>query len=116
MFLSGYRGYDCRNNVFMASTGELVYHVAALGIVFDPKCVFHICACICIYAFDCISISFDASFGVQAEGIINALQCIVREDEYECWYYFSFSRCLCIPLLEPICSDSMINTPTIFCA
>lgn len=34
MFLR-YRGYDCHNNVFYTSKGEVVYHVAALGIVYN---------------------------------------------------------------------------------
>eukprot|EP01135_Chromosphaera_perkinsii_P001223 Nk52_evm22s162 gene=Nk52_evmTU22s162 len=34
-FVFGYRGYDCRNNLFFLSTLEIVYHVAAVGIVYD---------------------------------------------------------------------------------
>lgn len=31
-----YRGYDCRDNLFyIRGTGEIVYHVAALGIVYN---------------------------------------------------------------------------------
>ena len=30
-----YRGYDCRNNVFYTQTGDVVYHVAAVGIVYN---------------------------------------------------------------------------------
>lgn len=30
-----YRGYDCRNNLFYLQNGDIVYHVAATGIVFD---------------------------------------------------------------------------------
>ena len=34
-FVFGYRGYDCRDNLFFIhETGESVYHVAALGIVY----------------------------------------------------------------------------------
>ncbi|CAF4015711.1 unnamed protein product [Rotaria sordida] len=33
----GYRGYDCRDNVFCLKTGEIVYHVAALGIVLNTE-------------------------------------------------------------------------------
>ncbi|CAF3456731.1 unnamed protein product [Rotaria socialis] len=33
----GYRGYDCRDNVFSLKTGEIVYHVAALGIVLNTE-------------------------------------------------------------------------------
>lgn len=29
-----YRGYDCRNNLFYTQSGEIVYHVAAVGIVY----------------------------------------------------------------------------------
>ena len=28
-----YRGYDCRNNLFYLQNGDIVYHVAALGII-----------------------------------------------------------------------------------
>ncbi|XP_035687635.1 echinoderm microtubule-associated protein-like 6 isoform X3 [Branchiostoma floridae] len=34
-FVHGYRGYDCRNNLFYTQTGEVVYHVAAVGIVYN---------------------------------------------------------------------------------
>lgn len=30
-----YRGYDCRNNLFYTQNGEVVYHVAAAGIVYN---------------------------------------------------------------------------------
>ena len=33
--LHSYRGYDCRNNLFYLQTGDIVYHVAALGIVYN---------------------------------------------------------------------------------
>nr|KAG5687806.1 hypothetical protein BaRGS_005436 [Batillaria attramentaria] len=33
----GYRGYDCRNNLFYTQTGEVVYHVAAVGIIFNKE-------------------------------------------------------------------------------
>jgi hypothetical protein len=32
-----YRGYDCRDNVFCLKSGEIVYHVAALGIVLNTE-------------------------------------------------------------------------------
>lgn len=32
-----YRGYDCRDNVFCLKTNEIVYHVAALGIVLNTE-------------------------------------------------------------------------------
>ena len=32
-----YRGYDCRNNLFYLQTGEVVYHVAAVGIVYSRE-------------------------------------------------------------------------------
>ncbi|XP_071162130.1 echinoderm microtubule-associated protein-like 6 [Mytilus edulis] len=34
-YVHGYRGYDCRNNLFYLQNGDIVYHVAATGIVFD---------------------------------------------------------------------------------
>ncbi|UJR29986.1 hypothetical protein I4U23_017533 [Adineta vaga] len=33
----GYRGYDCRDNVFCLKSNEIVYHVAALGIVLNTE-------------------------------------------------------------------------------
>ena len=33
--MHGYRGYDCRDNLFYSSKGEIIYHIAALGIVYD---------------------------------------------------------------------------------
>lgn len=33
--LCSYRGYDCRNNLFYTSSGEVVYHVAAVGVVYN---------------------------------------------------------------------------------
>ena len=30
-----YRGFDCRNNLFYSQTGEVVYHVAAVAIVYN---------------------------------------------------------------------------------
>ena len=37
-FVFGYRGYDCRDNLFFIhESGEIVYHVAALGIVFNKE-------------------------------------------------------------------------------
>lgn len=35
IYISRYRGYDCRNNLFYLQNGDIVYHVAATGIVFD---------------------------------------------------------------------------------
>lgn len=32
-----YRGYDCRNNLFYTQSGEIVYHVAAVGIVYKRE-------------------------------------------------------------------------------
>ena len=32
-----YRGYDCRNNLFYTKEGELVYHVAAVGVVYNKE-------------------------------------------------------------------------------
>lgn len=35
-FVFGYRGYDCRDNLFFIhESGDIVYHVAALGIVYN---------------------------------------------------------------------------------
>ncbi|XP_032883277.1 echinoderm microtubule-associated protein-like 5 isoform X3 [Amblyraja radiata] len=36
-FIHGYRGYDCRNNLFYTKNGEIVYHVAAVGIVYNHQ-------------------------------------------------------------------------------
>ncbi|XP_064600933.1 echinoderm microtubule-associated protein-like 6 [Liolophura sinensis] len=36
-YVHGYRGYDCRNNVFYTQTGEIVYHVAAVGVVYTRE-------------------------------------------------------------------------------
>ncbi|CAF0987237.1 unnamed protein product [Adineta ricciae] len=36
-YVFGYRGYDCRDNVFCLKSNELVYHVAALGIVLNTE-------------------------------------------------------------------------------
>ena len=33
--LPSYRGYDCRNNLHYLQSSEIVYHIAALGIVYD---------------------------------------------------------------------------------
>lgn len=30
-----YRGYDCRGNLYYTKSGDIVYHVAALGIVYN---------------------------------------------------------------------------------
>lgn len=32
-----YRGYDCRSNLFYTQTGEIVYHVAAIGVVYNRQ-------------------------------------------------------------------------------
>lgn len=34
-FVHGYRGYDCRNNLFYTQAGEVVFHVAAAGVVYN---------------------------------------------------------------------------------
>eukprot|EP00163_Fabomonas_tropica_P029151 TRINITY_DN615_c0_g1_i1.p1 TRINITY_DN615_c0_g1~~TRINITY_DN615_c0_g1_i1.p1 ORF type:complete len:1806 (-),score=610.31 TRINITY_DN615_c0_g1_i1:143-5560(-) len=36
-YVHGYRGNDCRNNVYANSKGQVVYHAAAVGIVHDRK-------------------------------------------------------------------------------
>lgn len=33
----GYRGYDCRDNLFLNSQNQLVFHCAAVCIVFDTE-------------------------------------------------------------------------------
>lgn len=33
----GYRGYDCRQNVYFSDEGAIVYHIAAVGIILNPK-------------------------------------------------------------------------------
>lgn len=30
-----YRGFDCRNNLFYTQTGEVVYHVAAVAVIYN---------------------------------------------------------------------------------
>ena len=35
MHICRYRGYDCRSNLVYTSTGDVVYHVAAVGIVYN---------------------------------------------------------------------------------
>lgn len=32
---TSYRGYDCRNNLYYLTNGDVVYHIAALGIVYS---------------------------------------------------------------------------------
>ncbi|BFZ11617.1 hypothetical protein BsWGS_14656 [Bradybaena similaris] len=34
-YVHGYRGYDCRNNLFYTQTGEVVYHIAAACVVLN---------------------------------------------------------------------------------
>uniref|UniRef100_A0A672SZE4 EMAP like 6 n=1 Tax=Sinocyclocheilus grahami TaxID=75366 RepID=A0A672SZE4_SINGR len=36
-FVHGYRGYDCRNNLFYTQAGEVVYHVAAVAVVYNRQ-------------------------------------------------------------------------------
>ncbi|XP_069464337.1 echinoderm microtubule-associated protein-like 6 isoform X1 [Ambystoma mexicanum] len=36
-FVHGYRGYDCRNNLFYTQTGEVVYHIAAVAVVYNRQ-------------------------------------------------------------------------------
>lgn len=36
-FFFSYRGYDCRSNLFYTQTGEIVYHVAAVGVVYNRQ-------------------------------------------------------------------------------
>ncbi|KAL8185117.1 UNVERIFIED_CONTAM: Echinoderm microtubule-associated protein-like 6 [Gekko kuhli] len=37
LFIHGYRGYDCRNNLFYTQTGEVVYHIAAVAVVYNRQ-------------------------------------------------------------------------------
>ena len=34
-FLCSYRGYDCRQNLFYTKEGLIVYHIAAVGVVYN---------------------------------------------------------------------------------
>eukprot|EP00829_Urostomides_striatus_P002498 TRINITY_DN126_c0_g2_i3.p1 TRINITY_DN126_c0_g2~~TRINITY_DN126_c0_g2_i3.p1 ORF type:complete len:718 (+),score=188.63 TRINITY_DN126_c0_g2_i3:67-2220(+) len=36
-YVYGYRGYDCRQNLFFSDEGKLIYHIAAVGIILDPE-------------------------------------------------------------------------------
>ncbi|KAL5463172.1 hypothetical protein EMCRGX_G032049 [Ephydatia muelleri] len=36
-FVHGYRGYDCRSNLYYTRNGEIVYHIAAVGIVYNKN-------------------------------------------------------------------------------
>ncbi|KAJ8246474.1 hypothetical protein GJAV_G00268220 [Gymnothorax javanicus] len=36
-FVHGYRGWDCRNNLFYTQAGEVVYHVAAVAVVYNRQ-------------------------------------------------------------------------------
>ncbi|XP_071401705.1 echinoderm microtubule-associated protein-like 6, partial [Centroberyx affinis] len=36
-FVHGYRGYDCRNNLFYSQAGEVLFHVAAVGVVYNRQ-------------------------------------------------------------------------------
>ena len=33
----GYRGRDCRNNLFVLASGEVVYFIAAVAVMYDPR-------------------------------------------------------------------------------
>ena len=33
----GYRGHQCRNNLYYTTNKEIVYFVAGVGIVFNPR-------------------------------------------------------------------------------
>jgi len=37
IFRYGYRGKDCRSNLYFLPTGEIVYFVAAVVVLYDPK-------------------------------------------------------------------------------
>ncbi|XP_033874936.2 echinoderm microtubule-associated protein-like 6 isoform X2 [Acipenser ruthenus] len=36
-FVHGYRGYDCRNNLFYTQAGEVVYHIAAVAVIYNRQ-------------------------------------------------------------------------------
>lgn len=36
-FVHGYRGHDCRNNLFFTPHNKMVYHIAAVGIVYNSE-------------------------------------------------------------------------------
>ncbi|XP_047458383.1 echinoderm microtubule-associated protein-like 6 isoform X2 [Mugil cephalus] len=36
-FVHGYRGYDCRNNLVFTQGGEVLFHVAAVGVVYNRQ-------------------------------------------------------------------------------
>jgi len=36
-FVHGYRAHDTRNNLFYSARGEVVYHTAALGIIYNRE-------------------------------------------------------------------------------
>lgn len=55
----GYRGHQCRNNLFYTASGEVVYFVAGVGVVYntaDKKQRFYLghsddiirCVCVCV--------------------------------------------------------------------
>ena len=35
--VSRYRGYDCHNNLFYLQNGEIVYHVAGVGVLYNRE-------------------------------------------------------------------------------
>ncbi|KAI4583524.1 hypothetical protein MJG53_008737 [Ovis ammon polii x Ovis aries] len=37
IFITTYRGYDCRSNLFYTQIGEIVYHVAAVGVIYNRQ-------------------------------------------------------------------------------
>jgi hypothetical protein len=37
VFCISYRGYDCRSNLFYTQIGEIVYHVAAVGVIYNRQ-------------------------------------------------------------------------------
>ena len=36
-WVHGYRGFKCRNNINVLQDGSIAYHVAGLGVVYDPS-------------------------------------------------------------------------------
>ena len=36
-WIYGYRGHQCRNNLFYTANNEIVYFIAGLGVVYEPR-------------------------------------------------------------------------------
>lgn len=77
-FVYGYRGYDCRDNLFcVKQAGLIVYHVAALGIVYNQETQKQEyynqhtddILCLCVY-------TFSPTKNFCATGQVNHLLCV----------------------------------------